>query len=578
MRADIESIDDLNERFGVVEIQSIFTSNTPALSGYYKLKFGSQIDVLSVVDEYFADPNVEIAEPNYVGFTTVTPNDSHYGLQWAHAKIQSELGWDIQTGDPTVSIAVVDTGVDWNHTDLAANIWTNPNETINGLDDDGNGYIDDVRGWDFVDTNDPVWPGEDGMVRDNDPMDFHGHGTHVAGIAAAVTNNIVGIAGVSWKNKIMAVRAGYMNSTGQGELWWSDVAPAIVYGATNGAKIISMSFGGYGASSLLRSAVDYAYSKGAILVAAAGNDNVDERLYPAGYDNVIAVAATNSLDHKASFSNYGSWIDVSAPGVDIYSTMYGDTYDSWSGTSMSTPHVSGLAGLVISENPVLTNEEVKMVIRNTTDPIDSSKPLGTGRINVYRALLVARRIDITVENTSLSKTVICQNHSALIDLTVGNHGDFTETFNIVVYANTSVIYTQLNITLTSSSSRSIAFFWNTSSYHPPMGAPRGNYTITVIAEPIPGEMDVVNNNQTSGWVLVSIVGDITGPEDWPDDQCDMRDVGKVARVFEVDPAQTAWDPNCDITGEIAGLPDNEIDMHDVSLVAKHFGENHSQIF
>ena len=245
---------------------------------------------------------------------------------------------------------------------------------------------------------------------------------------------------------------------------------------------------------------------------------------------------------------------------------------------MSTPYVSGLAGLIISENPVLTNEEAKVVIRNTTDPIDSFQPIGTGRVNVYRALLSARRPDIAAENVFLSKTVVCQNHSMLINLTVENHGDFTETFNVTIYANTSVIYTQLNITLTSSNSRIIGFIWNTSSYHGPLVAPIGNYTITALAETIPGEMDVVNNDCTGGWVIVSIVGDVTGPEDWPDDQCDMRDVGKVARMFDVAPAHTTWDPNCDITGEIAGLPDNEIDMRDVSLVARHFGENYSQIF
>jgi subtilisin family serine protease len=192
LKAGMDSMDKLNERFGVVEIQSIFKTNNPPLSGYYKVKFGSQIDISSVINEYRADPNVEHAEPNYAGFTTVTPHDSHYGFQWAHAQMQSELGWNIQTGLSTVTIAIIDTGVDWNHADLSANVWISSNETLNGIDDDDNGYIDDIRGWDFVDTNDPVWPGEDGKIRDNDPMDFHGHGTHVAGIAARANCDITG--------------------------------------------------------------------------------------------------------------------------------------------------------------------------------------------------------------------------------------------------------------------------------------------------------------------------------------------------------------------------------------------------
>ena len=381
----IYSVDSLNQQYGVAGIEKIFVADDQALSNVYKLRFSTDVDIPSAVDEYGADPNVKYAEPNYIGCAALAPNDAYYTYQWAHSKMQSELAWNITTGNASIVIAIVDTGVDWNHPDLAPNIWINSAETVNGIDDDGNGYVDDLRGWDFVHTTYPVWPGEDGTVRDNNPMDFHGHGTHVAGIAAAVTNNTIGIAGMSWTSKIMSVRAGYKAPDGASWFWWSDVAPAIKYAADNGANVISMSFGGYGFSSLLKGAVDYAYAKGVFLVAAAMNDNISTRPYPAGYNNVVAVAATNSTDGKAWFSNYGSWVDVAAPGVDIVSTFFDDTYASWSGTSMSTPYVAGLAALILSENFTLTNVEVRNVIRTTTDPVVSGVYIGTGRVNAYKA-------------------------------------------------------------------------------------------------------------------------------------------------------------------------------------------------
>lgn len=385
----IYSVDSLNERHGVAGIEKIFVADDQALSNFYKLSFSTEVDVPSVIEEYCADPNVKYAEPNYVGHAALVPNDARYSCQWAHSKMQSELAWNITTGNSCIVIAVIDTGVDWDHPDLASNIWINPDDMPNGIDDDGNGYVDDLRGWDFVHTTYPVWPGEDGTIRDNDPMDFHGHGTHVAGIAAAVTNNSIGIAGMSWASKIMSVRAGYKAPDGGSWFWWSDVAPAIKYAADNGANIISMSFGGYGFSSLLKSAVDYAYAKGVFLVAAAMNDNISTRPYPAGFGNVAAVAATNSTDGKAWFSNYGAWVDVAAPGVDIASTLFDDTYALWSGTSMSTPYVAGLAALILSENLTLTNTEVRNVILKTTDPVTSSVYIGTGRVNAYKACLRA---------------------------------------------------------------------------------------------------------------------------------------------------------------------------------------------
>jgi len=416
----IKSVDELNKRFEVTDMQRV-------VGTIFKLVLLEDADVISISTEYGADSNVEYAEPNYIYPAFVVPNDANYSQQWAHQNIQSELAWDIETGDPDVVIAVVDTGVDWNHPDLAANIWNNTDEIIDGADTDGNGYIDDVRGYDFVDTAASVYPGEDGKVRDNDPMDFHGHGTHCSGIAAAVTNNSIGVAGVSWNCKIMPVRAGYKDPAGYGSLEADDAALAIIYAADNGANIISMSWGGYGSSSLIKDAIDYAYAKGVVLVAAAGNYPINLKCYPAGYDNVIAVAATAADDSKASWSGYGSWVDVSAPGVNIYSTLFDDTYDSWSGTSMSTPFVAGLAGLILSKNSTFTNEEVRNILRSTTDPVISSEYIGLGRINAYEAI---QRELILITNLN----------SSLDDVTVGEIINITGTANGTNFQRYTVEY------------------------------------------------------------------------------------------------------------------------------------------
>lgn len=373
------SFQNVDQQFGLKNAENAFEAKSGELSKIYKLKFSKDADVLSLAKAYALDPNVEYAEPNYLYYTSMTPNDLSYSQQWAHRKMQSEQAWNIQRGSSNVIIAIVDSGVDWNHPDLAGNIWNNIDEVVDGIDNDGNGYIDDIRGYDFVETTSNVYPGEDGTVRDNDPMDFSGHGTHCAGIAAAVTNNSLGIAGMNWYSKIMPVRAGFQNYDGRGLLENDDCALAIEYAAINNATIISMSWGGGGTSKLIQDAINFAYSKGVVLVAAAGNENTHYRKYPAAYDNVIGVAATDSLDQKAFFSNYGSWIDVAAPGVDIVSTVFDNAYDSWDGTSMATPYVAGLAALILSRFPNFSNDQVLNILRSTTDPVVSSEYIGLGQ-------------------------------------------------------------------------------------------------------------------------------------------------------------------------------------------------------
>ncbi|KYK21595.1 hypothetical protein AYK21_00645 [Thermoplasmatales archaeon SG8-52-2] len=409
-KTGISSIDELNEKYNVESIEPLFESkNDNFLKNIFKFKVPNSSDILSIIEDFRLDTNVVYAEPNYIYSICLTPNDPDFYLQYSlhntgqtngtvDADIDAPEAWDIETGDERIVIAIHDTGVDWDHPDLADNIWINSGEDLNGngmvdpsdfndVDDDGNGYIDDIRGYDFVNTTDNVAPGEDGKDPDNNPMDFHGHGTHCSGIASASTDNNIGIAGVCWNCSIMAVRIGYKAPSGNGYMEQDDSAYGMVYAADNGADIISMSWGGFSVSQLIWDAVNYSYSKGVILVAAAGNYNTDFRLYPGGYDEVIAVAATNHEDNRAGFSNYGSWVDVCAPGVDVYSTLFNDTYTSWSGTSMSTPTVAGLMGLILSKNPGFNQEEVRTIIRSTTDPVNrTSRYIGTGRINAYDAI------------------------------------------------------------------------------------------------------------------------------------------------------------------------------------------------
>lgn len=365
----IPSVDSLNEKNDVISILSI--SDSPRLSSVFKINVPEDKNIKSIVNEYKNDPNIEYAEPNYIFYNCSVPNDPLYDEQWALSIIDAPEGWDIETGSSDIVIAITDTGVDYTHPDLAANIWNNDGETPdNGIDDDGNGYIDDIRGWDFSNN-------------DNNPFDDHGHGTHCAGIASAVTNNDVGIAGVSWNCRIMPVKG--LNKYGSGSS--EDLANCIYYAADNGADVISMSWGSSSPSSLIEDALEYAYTKGIFLVAAAGNSDTSRKHYPSGFEKVLSVSATDENDEKASFSNYGYCVDVAAPGVSILSTLPNENYKRYSGTSMACPHVAGLAGLILSKNTCSYKlEMVKTIIKNSVDPVISDCYIGTGRINLHKAM------------------------------------------------------------------------------------------------------------------------------------------------------------------------------------------------
>lgn len=324
------------------------------------------------VEELRGEPGLVFAEPNYLAHAAETiPDDPHYTEQWGLPRIRAPQAWDLTTGDALI-IAVIDTGVDLDHPDLVGKLWTNADEIPdNGLDDDGNGYVDDSHGWDFV--ND-----------DAEPQDDYWHGTHVAGIAAADTDNGQGVAGISWGARIMPLKV--LDASGDGN--YADVASAMVYAADSGARILNLSLGGEDYSTTLAEAVSYARERGCLLAAATGNDS-GAVLYPAANGGVLAVVATDRWDRRWSGSNHGSEVDVAAPGVDIYSTILNNTYLSASGTSTATPHVSGLAALVWSVKPDLTNDEVARVITETVRDLGTpgwDEFYGWGRIDAYQAI------------------------------------------------------------------------------------------------------------------------------------------------------------------------------------------------
>ncbi len=302
----------------------------------------------AVINALKRNPNVEYVEPNYIYSAGWTPNDPGLNQQYAWSRIQAYTAWDVTQGSAGTVIAVVDTGIQLNHPDLDAKI---------------------VAGYDYVQG-------------DTSPDDGNGHGTHVAGTAAAETNNGAGGAGTCPNCRLMPVRV--LDNNGSGTL--VNVANGINYAANNGAKVINLSLGG-GGSSTLQSAVDNAWSKGAFLACAAGNSNTSSTssAYPAAYANCFAVASTDSNDNRSSFSNYGTWVEVAAPGSSIYSTWINSGYNTISGTSMATPHVAGLAGLLASQG--LTNTQIRQRLCDTADKISGTGSLWTcGRINAYRAV------------------------------------------------------------------------------------------------------------------------------------------------------------------------------------------------
>ena len=345
-----------------------------ALRGAALIRLQSGDDVRRAAAALERDPDVLYAEPNYVFRTSLVPDDPGFVDTWGLRAISAPAAWDVTTGSTSVTVGVVDTGVAATHPDLAPNIWTNPGETANGLDDDGNGRVDDLHGWDFASG-------------DANPGDDNGHGTHVAGTIGARGNDGYGVPGVAWNVSLMPLKAA--NAAGLLETAW--IADALTYACAKGARIVNGSFGGAGGATV-RAAIDGCPTT--LFVFAAGNNGTNNDVspkYPCAYDapNILCVAATDDVDDLADFSNYGyDSVDLAAPGVDILSTVPGNVWMMFQGTSMASPHVAGAAALVASHRPSLSPVELKNAILNGLDPVPGLRGyVGyAGRLNANAAL------------------------------------------------------------------------------------------------------------------------------------------------------------------------------------------------
>lgn len=378
------------------ELQSSLRKSTLFLSENLSLisviDCSHSIDIELLARKIAANPNIEYAEPMPEHSLVFEPNDPEFlARQYNVQAVKAIEAWDAFPPDTApILLAIVDTGVDFNHEDLAANIYTNPGETgtdsqgrdkqTNNIDDDGNGFIDDWHGWDFVSSTSP-------SGQDNEPLPGHPHGTHCSGIAAAVVNNAIGIAGTARYVRILPVKIGKDNGSSSIENGYD----GMLYAATMGAKVISCSWGSSTPSKAEGEITATSISLGAMIVAAAGNDGINIAFYPASYPGVLSVAATTRDDIIAGYSNFNRTVDVSAPGSSIYSTLPNNSYGSMSGTSMATPCVAGVAAMVRQKFPNYSPIQIKEQIKATADNIDSINPdragyIGRGRVNALRAI------------------------------------------------------------------------------------------------------------------------------------------------------------------------------------------------
>lgn len=433
----IPSLDQILDKFSVNDAQPLFpwrkgstiTSSGDDMSKFYEIYFPESVDINAIIKELSQNPHIRSVDPVFAMPISVVPNDTYYYTQWNMTRVMAQSAWDSEKGSDTAKIAIVDSGVLYTHPDLADKIWVNPGEDLdsdgvvydiddlNGVDDDGDGVVDDLIGYDFFSGFGGItcWPGEDCDTPDTDPKDFNGHGTNCSGIAGAVTNNSTGACGLAggWGGgkgpyrgpRIMCIRvggsavepsggyeAGYVNS--------ANCASGIDYAVAHGATAINCSWGSSNTSAM-RTACNNANDSGVVIAHAAGNDNstagdfLDSYMWR-GYRVAMSVASTDAGDHKSSFSNYGVWVNVAAPGTNInnaYSNHYTATYATLSGTSMAAPHVVGLAALIKSHMPQLDKYEIDSIIKNHADTIDYLNPpyaglLGSGRINACSSLAI----------------------------------------------------------------------------------------------------------------------------------------------------------------------------------------------
>lgn len=373
--------------------------------------------------------DVEYAEPDYTAEALGTANDPYFtqGSQWHLAKIQAPAAWDVTTGDSNIVVAVVDSGVTASHPDLAGKV---------------------LAGYDFV-------------ANDNDATDENGHGTAVAGVVAPASNNGLGIAGVTWANPILPVRV--LNAAGSGS--YSAICNGITYAADRGARIINLSLGGTASSAALQDAINYAWNKRCVIIAAAGNSGNNTASYPAACNNVVAVSATDPADVRPSWSNFGNYVDVAAPGVDILSLHGAAQYAAYNGTSFSSPVTSGVAALMASANPNLTNVQlVDLLLKNSDDIGTAGYDVyyGNGRVNANRAVIAAKALVSTIDTIAPVASVTSPAEGSLVRSP-------SQQIDVMGTDNVAVIRLELYVDgklIGSSSTSTASFTWNTRKVAP----------------------------------------------------------------------------------------------------------------
>lgn len=397
-------IKELNSQVPVAALTMPFVAarTSATLQRTYQLQLSNTAQTAQALAWLKQNDMIEYAERVPATNKFLTPNDPSFSSQYALSLINATGAWNLFSTGSNIVIAIVDDAVQYNHSDLSANIWHNTAEVpSNNIDDDGNGYIDDFVGFDVADNDsDPSPPGSS-----------FDHGTAVAGMASAVTNNGTGVAGIGFSCKLMCIKATADQASGS---TITNGYEGIVYAAAQHADVINLSWGGDIYSNTGQSVIDYAVSQNCIVVGAAGNSNVTTPFYPAAFNGVVSVAATTSNDQKASFSNYGNWVDVSAPGNNVYTTNVGNTYGNFSGTSFASPLVAGLLGLMKSLNPTIPNADIINCLTSTTTNINAQNPsytglLGAGRINALAAmqcinatLLLPPVANFTVNSTTVT--------------------------------------------------------------------------------------------------------------------------------------------------------------------------------
>lgn len=408
-------------------------------SGVYRVNLPAVATVDQALAMFRARPGVEFAQPDYRVQVTATPDDPSVGSQWGLNAIGAPQAWNTGTGTGRIIVAVIDSGVAYNHPDLKANIWHNPGEIAgNGIDDDHDGYVDDAVGYNFVSNN-------------GNPVDDDGHGTHVAGIIGAVGDNGVGVSGVDWHVQIMPLK--FLDASGSG--YMSDAVRALNFAVAHGAKIVNASFAGGGSDPAMAAAIANARAKGVIVVAAAGNDGTDNDanpVYPANYsgDNVVSVAAVDQNDRLPSFSDYGAkTVDIAAPGVGILSTLPNGRYGSYSGTSMATPFVTGALALVWDLHPTWTYKQVIAAVLNTADRLPAlAGKVATGMLDVAKAVAYDSGTNTPPTKDTAGATVT--------SVTFGGTGGINSARVSFSEAINAATFTPSKVTLTGPGSKAIA--------------------------------------------------------------------------------------------------------------------------